>query len=52
MALTFEEAAARLTQPGGPFAIKTLLIEGIETQVFERTPESLRAMFDTARARR
>ena len=51
MALTFQEAARQLTQPGGPFAIKTIETEGVETRVFENTPVSLRAIFDTARDR-
>jgi long-chain acyl-CoA synthetase len=51
MGASFEEAVAQLTQPGGPFAMKTVLIDGVETRMFENTPASLRAVFDTARAR-
>lgn len=51
MGMTFEEATRQLTQPGGPFAIETIEIGGVETRVFENTLVSLRAVFDTARAR-
>jgi len=49
--LSFEQAVKQLTQPGAPFATRTLDVGGVETRVFESTPPSLRAIFDTARAR-
>jgi hypothetical protein len=47
--MTFEEAVARLTGPGQPFALAEAEIGGQKLQVFERTPPALRAVFDNAR---
>ncbi len=51
MAASFEEAMAALTGPEGPFAIREEVVNGQTLKVFERTPPSLRALFDTARER-
>ncbi len=47
----YDEAIAQLTAPGGPFALVDAEVRGQRMKVFERTPPSLRALFDTARAR-
>jgi len=49
--LSWEEALARLTAPGAPFEIAQAQVGGQTVRVFERTPPSLRALFDTARGR-
>ena len=49
--LSWEEALARLTGPGAPFALTRAEVGGQALTVFERTPPSLRALFDTARGR-
>jgi long-chain acyl-CoA synthetase len=49
--MSYEEAVASLTSPGAPFATTELEIRGQRTRVFERTPPSLRALFDSARQR-
>ena len=51
MTLSFQEAVDQLTQPGAPFATQTVDVAGVETRVFEGTPPSLRAIFDSARGR-
>jgi len=48
---SYDEAIAQLTGPGGPFAIVDTEIGGQKLKVFERTPPSLRTLFDTARGR-
>ena len=50
-ALSWEEALERLTAPGGPFEISHAEVGGQRIRVFERTPPSLRALFDSARGR-
>jgi long-chain acyl-CoA synthetase len=50
-ALSWEEALARATAPGAPFEIVQAQVGGQTLRVFERTPASLRALFDTARGR-
>src|SRR5215475_3409755 len=50
MAMTWDEAVAAVTAPGGRFEMSTATIEGHELPVFAHTPPSLRALFDTARA--
>jgi len=49
--VSFEEGVSQLSQPGGPFATKTVEVAGMETEVFENAPPSLRAIFDSARVR-
>jgi long-chain acyl-CoA synthetase len=51
MAPTFDEVVAAVTGPGGPFEIVDGEIRGQKMKVFKNTPPSLRALFDTARAR-
>ncbi len=51
MAMTFDEAVAALTGPGGPFEIREVEVRGRPTRVFANTPPSLRALFDMLRAR-
>jgi long-chain acyl-CoA synthetase len=48
---SWDEAVAELTAPGAFFAITEAQVGGQRLQVFERTPPSLRAVFDTARGR-
>ncbi|MCP3986195.1 MAG: acyl--CoA ligase [bacterium] len=48
---SYDEAIAQLTGPGGPFAVVETEIGGQKLKAFERTPPSLRALFDTARER-
>jgi long-chain acyl-CoA synthetase len=50
-AKSWEEAVAELTAPGAPFAIAEAVVRGQRLRVFERTPPSLRALFDGARSR-
>jgi long-chain acyl-CoA synthetase len=49
--LSWEDALARLTAPGAPFALGRAEVGGQTLTVFEKTPPSLRALFDTARGR-
>ena len=51
MSITYEEAIATLTSAGGAFAITERNVRGQDLKVFESTPPSLRALFDTARSR-
>ena len=51
MAMTYDDAVAALTGPGAPFATKEIELEGRTLEVFERTPKSLREVFETARER-
>jgi hypothetical protein len=48
---SWEEAIARVTAPGTPFALGEAEIRGQKLTVFENTPVSLRAIFDRARDR-
>jgi long-chain acyl-CoA synthetase len=49
--MTWDEAVAALTAPDAPFATTETEIAGRRMRVFRRLPHSLRALFDTARAR-
>jgi long-chain acyl-CoA synthetase len=49
--LGWHEALAELTAPGAPFALAEAEVRGQRLRVFERTPPSLRAVFEAQRAR-
>jgi long-chain acyl-CoA synthetase len=49
--MTFDEAVAAMTGPGGPFEIVEQEVLGRPTRVFTSTPPSLRALFEGLRAR-
>jgi long-chain acyl-CoA synthetase len=49
--IRFEDALAWLTGPGAPFELVTVPVAGRPTRVFRTAPPSLRALFDSARAR-
>ena len=49
--MTWEEAVAALTGPGGRFALVPAEVRGRSTKVFEAAPASLRALFDAVRGR-
>ncbi len=49
--MTYDEAIARVTGPGGPFEVEPAEIGGRRLVVFKETPPSMRALFDLARAR-
>jgi long-chain acyl-CoA synthetase len=49
--MTWDEAVAAMTGPGGPFEIVDAEVRGRTQRVFTSTPPSLRALFDTLRAR-
>jgi long-chain acyl-CoA synthetase len=51
MGVSYEEAIAQITGPGGPFEITEALIRGERLRVFKDTPPSLRSLFDLARER-
>ena len=51
MAMTWNEATSALTGPGAPFEIVEADVLGQRLRVFKNAPPSLRALFDTARAR-
>ena len=51
MTVSYEEAVQNLTGPEGAFAIREEVIDGQAVKVFDRTPNSLRELFDTARER-
>jgi long-chain acyl-CoA synthetase len=51
MGMSWEEAAAAATGPGKPYEIVETDVLGRRTKVFKNTAPSLRALFDTARAR-
>jgi len=51
MGLTFDEAVAAVTAPGQAFSIVEADVLGQRLKVFEHTPPSLRALFDSMRAR-
>ena len=49
--MTFDDAVAAMTGPGGPFEIVEEQVLGRAQRVFRATPPSLRALFDTLRLR-
>jgi long-chain acyl-CoA synthetase len=49
--MTFEEAVAFVTGPGGPLEIVEQDVRGERHKVFTTTPPSMRALWDTMRAR-
>jgi len=51
MGMSWAEAVAASTGPGGPFEIAEALVLGRRTRVFQNAPPSLRALFDRARDR-
>ena len=51
MSLSYDEAAAEVTAPGARFEIEEVSVFGNPTRVFKNAPPSLRAIFDSARAR-
>ncbi len=51
MTLRYEEAIAQVTAPGETFEITEAVVRGQKLRVFKNTPPSLRALFDTTRAR-
>jgi long-chain acyl-CoA synthetase len=51
MGMTFDEAVAAVTGPGQPFSITEADVEGRRLKVFEHTPPSMLALFDSMRAR-
>ena len=51
MAMSFDEAVAFVTGPGGPLEIIETPVEGRTQKVFAATPPSLRALWDTLRPR-
>jgi long-chain acyl-CoA synthetase len=51
MGISYEEAIAQITGPGGPFEIAEQVIRGQRLRVFKNTPSSLRSLWDLCRAR-
>jgi long-chain acyl-CoA synthetase len=51
MPLTWNEAVEKLTGPGAPFELVEGEVRGQRMRVFKNSPPSLRALFDSARAR-
>jgi long-chain acyl-CoA synthetase len=51
MPMTWEEAVEKFTGPGGLFEIVESEVRGQRVRAFKNSPPSLRALFDTARAR-
>jgi long-chain acyl-CoA synthetase len=51
MTVTFDEAVAAITAPGGSFSMHEEVIEGRPQWVFDRTPASLREVWATLRER-
>ena len=51
MPLTWNEAVEQFTGPGGPFEVTEAEVRGQRMRVFKNSPPSLRALFDSARAR-
>ena len=51
MGMTWDEAVAAVTGPGGPFEVVEAELAGERLRVFKNTPPSLRALFGAARAR-
>ena len=50
-AMSWDDAVATLTAPGGFFALTKAEVRGQQLTVFERAPKSLRAIFAGARSR-
>jgi len=48
--MSLSEAEARLTAPGAPFEMETLVINGVPTRVWKNAPPSLAALIQAARA--
>ena len=48
--MTYEEALAAVTGPGGAYEIVTQEVRGVEMRVFKATPPSLPAVFQSVRA--
>ncbi|MDA8374578.1 MAG: class I adenylate-forming enzyme family protein [Actinomycetota bacterium] len=48
--MTYEEALAAVTGPGGPYEIVSAQVRGVEMRVFKATPPSLPAVFEAVRA--
>ena len=51
VSMSWDEAVAAVTGPGRPFEVVEAEVLGRRAKVFENAPPSLRALFDTARAR-
>jgi long-chain acyl-CoA synthetase len=51
MGMTWDEAVAAMTGPGGAFEIVPAEVGGQQTRVFKNAPPSLRALFGAARGR-
>ena len=51
MALSYEEAEARVTAPGERFEITPIEVGGVQYRAFANAQSSLRQLFDTARRR-
>jgi steroid-24-oyl-CoA synthetase len=51
MALSYADAVARVTAPGGRFEVAPVSIGGVAYRAFVRAPRSLREVFDSARQR-
>jgi long-chain acyl-CoA synthetase len=51
MPVTWNEAVEKLTGPGAPFELVEGEVRGQRMRVFKNSPPSLRALFDSARAR-
>ena len=49
MALSYEEAVARLTAPGQVFELTDVTVRGVDYRSFVHAPPTLRAVFDAAR---
>jgi len=49
MAMTFEEAVAQVTAPGGMFETGDGVVSGVEQRVFVHTPPNMRSLFEIAR---
>jgi long-chain acyl-CoA synthetase len=51
MPMTWNEAVAAITGPGAPFEVVEAEVRGQRVRTFKSSPPSLRALFDSARAR-
>jgi long-chain acyl-CoA synthetase len=51
MALSYAEAAERITEPGERFETVAATIDGVDVTVFRNAPATVRDIFDTARSR-
>jgi long-chain acyl-CoA synthetase len=49
-AMSIAQAHARLTAPGQPFEMETLIIRGISTRVWKNAPPTLRSVLEIARS--